>query len=59
MNQGKRKPENDYGHKVQEWGLVGNSEKLEWEEHYKNGNRKLEKDQVDEELSREDQDVDL
>ena len=43
MNQEKKKPEG-YGHDENEWGYKDDSEKIEWEEHYKKRNRKLGKE---------------
>lgn len=40
MNEGKKKSVGDYGHDDSEWGLRDDSEKIEWEEHYKARNRK-------------------
>ena len=44
LNQEKKRPKDDYGHDENEWGYKDDSEKIEWEEHYKRRNGKLEKE---------------
>ena len=44
MDQEKKKPTEDYGHDENEWGARDNSEKIEWEEHYRRRNNKLKED---------------
>ena len=44
MNQEEKKPEDNYGHDENEWGCRDDSEKTEWEEHYKRRNGKLGKE---------------
>ena len=40
MNHEKKKPVGDHGHDENEWGIRDDSEKIEWEEHYENRNKK-------------------
>jgi hypothetical protein len=43
LEQGKKKSVGHYGHEDQEWGFKDDSEKREWEEHYKTRNGKWRK----------------
>jgi len=40
LNQERKKPENDYGHDENEWGLEDGSENKEWEQYYESRSRK-------------------
>ena len=45
LNQKEKKIKDDYGHDKNEWGFKDDSEKIEWEEHYKTRNKKLQKEE--------------
>lgn len=60
MKEEKRRSESDYGHDYQEWGRKDDSERQEWEEHYKSRVRiSVKEEEKKDELDQDKTQIDL